>query len=176
MWDAEDQVGGDVVETRLAGAAEGLCGLCGGVAAVHQAQAAVVERLDADRQSVDPRPPQGLEVDGVEVVGVRLEGRLIRFRTVEKRRGVLQQAGDGLRGAERRGSAAEIACPHRLSGEVAAPGLQLAVQGPDQVVHAAQVGTAVEVAVGADALAEGDMEVDSCHFRGKTVIKDTKKV
>jgi len=60
-------------------------------------------------------------------------------------------------------SAAEIAGRHRFAARIAAPFVQFAVHGRQQVVHAPQVGAFVKVAVGADALAEGYVEIESGH-------------
>ena len=83
---------------------------------------------------------------------------------------MVQQPRDSLRGAQRGGSAAEVAGAHRLAAQVFPPGVQFAVHGLQKRVHAAQVDAFVEIAVGADALAEGYVEIKSGHIN-----KDTKK-
>ena len=65
---------------------------------------------------------------------------------------------------ERRSAAAEVERPDGVSAEVSGAGLQLAVQGAEQRLHPAQIGGAAEVAVGADAFAERDMEIDAGHL------------
>lgn len=149
------------------GHVHGLGGLSGRVAAVHQFQTVVVEGLDADRETVDAGPPDSREVAGGQVIGVGLEGGLLGAAAVEELLGVPQQGADLLRRTERRGAAAEIACFDRFAAEVAAAGVEFAVHGLDEGVHLPQVGTFVEIAVGADALAEGYVEIDSGHYVSK---------
>ena len=133
------------------------------MAAVHQFQTVVVERLYADRKAVDARFEQPAEVLGRQVVGIGFERRLFGAGAVEELCGVVQQSPDRFGRAERRRSAAEIAGRHRFAARIAAPVVQFAVHGRQQVVHAPQVGAFVKVAVGADALAEGYVEIESGH-------------
>ena len=161
--DAENQVDGDVFITFALRAPHGLDGLRSVVAAVHQLETRVVERLDADRQAVDARAAQRGEVGGGEVVGIGFERGLLRRSAIEQRRGMVQQPRDGLRGAQRGGAAAEVAGAHRLAAQIFPPGVQFAVHGLQKRAHAAQVDAFVEVAVGADALAEGYVEIKSGH-------------
>ena len=88
----EDQVYGDVFITFGLCAPHCLNGLRGIVAAVHQLQAGVVERLDADREPVDARPAQRREVSGRQV---GFEGGLLGRGTVEQLLRMIQQPGDG---------------------------------------------------------------------------------
>ena len=164
---AEDQIDGQVFETGLAGVSDRFCGLGGGMAAVHQPQAGVVERLDADRQTVDTGASQRLEIVGRQVVGIGLEGGLLDLRAVEELRGVVQEPFQRLGRTERRSSAAEIAGPDGFLTEVVATGLHFAVHGLDERGHAAGSDLLEEVAVGAYALAEGDMKVESGHNKPK---------
>ncbi len=161
--DAEDQIGGDVFETRLAGFAQGVERLARRMAAVHQPQAVVVERLDADRDAVEARFAQRREVARIQIVGVGFEGGLLRAAAIEQLLGAPEQSAQRLRRAERGGAAAEVARADRFAAQVVAAGLQLAGEGCDQCVHAVQLDALVEVAVGADALAEGYVEIDSGH-------------
>ena len=161
--DAENQVDGDVFITFALCAPHGLDGLRSVVAAVHQLETRVVERLDADRQAVDARAAQRGEVGGGEVVGIGFERGLLRRSAIEQRCGMVQQPRDGLRGAQRGGAAAEVAGAHRLAAQIFPPGVQFAVHGLQKRVHAPQVDAFVEVAVGADALAEGYVEIKSGH-------------
>ena len=64
---------------------------------------------------------------------------------------------------ERRRAAAEIAGRDRFATQVILPFVQFAVHGLQKRVHAAQVDAFVEIAVGADALAEGYVEIKSGH-------------
>ena len=61
---AEDQIDGDVAESGALRSADRFGRLRGRVAAVHQLQAVVVERLYADRKAVDARFEQPAEVLG----------------------------------------------------------------------------------------------------------------
>ena len=61
------------------------------MAAVHQLQAVVIERLDADRQPVYARFAQPVEVIPRQVVGVGLEGGFRGAGAVEQLRGMIQQ-------------------------------------------------------------------------------------
>ena len=160
---AEDQIGREVRETRLACQTDRRFGLCSVVAAVHQPQAVVVERLHADRQPVDPRTAQRVEVGGSQIVGIGLEGGLFHFRTVKYFGGRVEQRADRLGRAERRRAAPEVAGAHRFAAEVAASPVQLALHRCDDSRQLRRADLLEEVAVGADALAEGDMKVDACH-------------
>ena len=53
--------------------------------------------------------------------------------------------------------------PRGGAAQIFPPGVQFAVHGLQKRVHAAQVDAFVEVAVGADALAEGYVEIKSGH-------------
>ena len=167
--DAEDQVDGDVSESGPSGVPDGLGSLGGVVAAVHQPQAVVIERLDADRQAVDADPPQGVEVVGREVVGVGFEGGLRHVRAVEDPCGMVQQPAQYFGGTERRGSASEITGLDGFSAEVVAAGLQFAEHGFGEGLQTGGSDLLEEVAIGADALAEGDMEVKSGHNISKLI-------
>lgn len=160
---AEDQIDGDVAESGALRSTDRFGRLRGRVAAVHQFQTVVVERLYADRKAVDARFEQPAEVLGRQVVGIGFERRLFGAGAVEELCGVVQQSPDRFGRAERRRSAAEIAGRHRFAARIAAPVVQFAVHGRQQVVHAPQVGAFVKVAVGADALAEGYVEIESGH-------------
>jgi hypothetical protein len=137
--------------------------LGGGVAAVHQPQAGIVERLDADGKAVDARLAQRFQIGPVEVVRIGFEGRFLHSRAVVKVGRAGQQVPDLLWREQRRGAAAEIAGADRFAAQVAAPRFQLAVHRRQHVVHAPQVGALVEVAVGADAFAERYVEIKACH-------------
>ena len=159
----EDQVHGDVSITFGLCTPDRLKGLCGVVASVHQFQTCVVERLYADRETVDARPAQCREVFGRQVVGVGFEGGLLRCGAVEQLSRMIQQPGDGSGRAERRRSAAEIAGADGFAAEIFALRLQFAVHGCRELLHASQSDAFVEIAVGADAFAEGYVEIESGH-------------
>ena len=159
----ENQVYGDVFEPFALCIPHGLNRLCGIVAAVHQLQTRIVERLDADREAVDARPAQRREVAGRQVVGVGFQGGLLRCGTIEQLSRMFQQPGNGLGRAERRGSAPEIAGADGFAAEVFPPGLQLAVHGGHELLHASQPDAFVEIAVGTDASAKRYVEIESRH-------------
>ena len=160
---AEYQVDGEVAESGSAGSFHRIDGLCGGVAAVHRAQAGVVERLDADREPVDACAAQCVEIRTVEVVGIGFEGGFLHGRAVEKVGRPGEQASYLLRRAERWSASAEVTRADGFAAQVAALMFELVVHGFQHVVHAAQVGALEEVAVSAHALAERDMEIESGH-------------
>lgn len=107
---AEDQVGGDVPEPGALCRPHRTDGLCRRMAAVHQLQAPVVERLDADRQPVYARFAQPVEVIFRQVVGVGLEGGFRGAGAVEQQRGMIQQS------FQRGGCVERRACRRRNSG------------------------------------------------------------
>ena len=133
------------------------------MAAVHQLQAPVVERLDADRQPVYARFAQPVEVIFRQVVGVGLEGGFRGAGAVEQQRGMIQQSFQRGGCVERRRAAAEIAGRDRFAAQVILPFVQFAVHGGRYAVHLLQPGALVEVAVGADAFAERYVEIKPGH-------------
>ena len=161
---AEDQVDGHVAEARLLRLSHGLARRVGRMAAVHQAQLPVVERLYADREAVDPRAGQPPQVVGRQVVGVGLDGALFEDRAVEEFGGVGDELLQLLGRQQRGGSAAEIDRAQLLRRQESRFAAQFVVHRLHDGLHRPQVGRLVEVAVGADTLAEGDMEIESGHF------------
>ena len=160
---AEDQVDRNILETSALRIAHRTLGLRGVVTAVHHPQARVVERLDADRQPVDSRPAQGVEVAGRQVVGIGLHRDLLHGRAVETGGGAADQTAQRLGSAQRRRPAAEIECPDPPVVQIAAPRLQFAAHRGEGRLHARKVGAADEVAIGADPLAERYVEIDARH-------------
>ena len=160
---AEDQVDRQVHEPGFPGPSHRFGGLRRRVAAVHQLQTRVVEGLYADREAVDAGPAERLQVCRREVVGVGFEGRLLDGRAVEQLRGTGQQPSDRLRRTERRRAAPEIARADRFAAQIVAARFEFAAHRLRERLHAVQFDALVKVAVGADALAEGNMEVKTGH-------------
>lgn len=161
--DAEDEVGCQIAEPRAARLVQRLQRLAGRVAAVHHPQAVVVEGLDADGEAVDARAAQSGEVVGRQVVGVGLDGHLLENGVGAPLEDAVDEALQRLGRAERGGPAAEVEGAERLAVELAQTGVELAEHRLGHRLQELEAGALVEVAVGAEALAEGDVEVDAGH-------------
>ena len=98
------------------------------------------------------------------VVGVGLDGALFEDRAVEEFGGVGDELLQLLGRQQRGGSAAEIDRAQLLRRQESRFAAQFVVHRLHDGLHRPQVGRLVEVAVGADTLAEGDMEIESGHF------------
>ena len=133
---------------------DGFAGLGGIVAPVHQPQTVVIEGLDADRKPIDPDAPERVEIGRRQVVGVGFEGRPSTW-VQSKLRAACSRSLEEPPGAERRGSASEIAGPDGLSAEIRPLSVEFAVHGFGEGFHPGGSGLSEEVAVGADALQKG---------------------
>ena len=161
---AEDQIDRYVRKSRLLCPPHGVAGRVGRMAAVHQAQLPVVERLYADRETVDPRACQPGEIVGRQIVGIGLDGTFFERRAVEPFGGMGDELLQLFGGQQRGGSAAEVDRAQSFRRQELRFAVQFVVHRPDDILHRPQIGRFVEVAVGADALAERNMEIESRHL------------
>ncbi len=130
------------------------------MAAVHRTQQPVVEGLYAETYAVDGRIAQRGDIVVGHVVGVDLDGNLLRRRTVPQHRRSIDQPLQPLRRAERRGTAAEIySADSRVAAEIVAPPLHFAPHGIERGGQRRERGRAEKVAIGANAFAVGNMQV-----------------
>ncbi len=161
----ENQIEGDRVETRRAAGCERETRFLGAVGSAEAPQHRVVEGLDADRESCDARCAESRQPLALEGTWIHLERRLDVRVAGECRAHRPHDLGDRLRLQQRRRAAAQIqareppTCEHRAPrGEFApqrrhVPLLGFRAQGPR--------GLDREIAVGANALAEWHVHVDS---------------
>ena len=77
---------------------------------------------------------------------------------------MVQQPFQQIGRTKRGGSSAEIAGPDGFAAEVVAPGLHFAMHGLDKRGQTPCSDLSEEVAIGTDAFAEGNMEINSGHI------------
>jgi len=164
VGNAEDQVEGDPFEPGRAGCGEGGVALFGPVGAAEPAQHQVVEGLDADREAIDSGAAEARQPLAFDGARIDLESHLFRLRAVEGIADRIHQPRHRLGREQRRRPASEVDRRQFEPGEVAATLRQLGEQRVD--VGALALGRERprgfddEVAIGAHAIAERDVQVD----------------
>ena len=155
-----DQVAGDPGKA-LAGQRQGGQRLGRVVAPPQEAQGVVVERLDAEREAVDPGPPEAVESGRLGRGRVGLQGDLDLGRQGPVLRDPVQHGLGGARRHQRGRAAAEEHAGHPAPLRFGSEMVQLAQQGaPPQRLVDRGPDVAVEVAVGALGAAERPVDVD----------------
>jgi hypothetical protein len=154
------EVDAEVVEAGIGSRKDGLTGLGGAVATVEQTEVVVGEGLEADAEAVEKMEiAKPAEVFGGEVLGVGFEGGFLKLGEVEAAGNGVDNLAELSEGEDGGGAAAEIdgAQGVRLFGTAQ---LGLTAEGVDVVLPAAGGDGGEESAVGACAMAEGDVEVE----------------
>jgi hypothetical protein len=151
------------------GQPRGAHGFGGRVIAAEELQRPVVERLDAEGQTIDARLGEGLEALGLGVGGIGLQRHLEVRRRGPERPGRLDDPGRPLRPHQGRGAAAEEDRDQAVGTGGFGLGAKVSQYRLEQRLGlaGAAVQRHVEVAVGADAGAVGPVDVET--QRGKRV-------
>ena len=163
---AVDQIQADVFDLGLSGCGHRPLGLLEGMGAVQAVQLTVVGGLDAQGDTVYPRPPEGLKHLLIHTVRVALHGNLRVLGQIEALGHGFEHLPQPLLPVKAGGAAAEVYSVH-----LPAPGegrglLHMGEQRLLVVVHPALLPRqGVEVAVVALAAAEGDMDIKAQFFR-----------
>ncbi len=160
---AEYKIDRDVSDARVLQTRDGIARRGGSVAAVHEPQLRVVERLHSQTHAVYVGPAQRRDILGRDVVGIRLHGNLLRMRAVEQLRRVVDEPLQLGGVQQRRRPAAEIHCTNGTIGQKIALLVELVVHRPHYCAHAPRIRRTEKIAVGADTFAKRYMKIYSRH-------------